>query len=415
MVRPQPYQGATLPPPQHPTAHTVRIWDLPTRLFHWSLTTCPIALVATAKLGGNAMAWQLRPGHAVRALVAVGEFCVRPLGSGSACSAAGAARPSRPGMAPATARGARSRPGLCCCGCACRWVPVWAALCRPLTRLASGSTMAWTTGCREQNLLLALLGLHLAAIALYVRVRRHALVGPMLHGDKHLDHLLPASRDTAATRLRTAVVLALCTASAWRVHGLGHSAGFQALGAAPPLHWPLVIFLPPAHAGLAAVDRPSISLLTPATDDELAITRQLFQEYGDSLGIDLQFQDFDEELAQLPGDYAAPRGRLLLAYVDGALAGCCALRPLDSADYPNAAEMKRLYVRKAFRGFGLGRHLAEAILDVARQGGYACVLLDTLSDMEAARALYTDLGFEDIPPYYHNPMLGAHYLKVDIA
>ena len=165
----------------------------------------------------------------------------------------------------------------------------------------------------------------------------------------------------------------------------------------------------------SAVDRPSISLLTPATGDELAIARQLFQEYGDSLGIDLQFQDFDSELAQLPGDYAAPRGRLLLAYVDGALAGCCALRPLDTADYPNAAEMKRLYVRKAFRGFGLGRHLAEATLDVARQAGYACVLLDTLSDMEAARALYTDLGFADIPPYYHNPMLGAHYLKVDIG
>ena len=162
------------------------------------------------------------------------------------------------------------------------------------------------------------------------------------------------------------------------------------------------------------MDRPCISLLTPSTADELTITRQLFQEYGDSLGIDLQFQGFDSELAQLPGDYAAPRGRLLLAFVDGAPAGCCALRPLDSADYPNAAEMKRLYVRKAFRGFGLGRHLAEAILDVARQGGYACLLLDTLNDMEAARALYTDLGFVEIPPYYHNPMLGAHYLKADI-
>ncbi len=100
--------------------------------------------------------------------------------------------------------------------------------------------------------------------------------------------------------------------------------------------------------------------------------------------------------------------------MDGELAGCCALRPLDAADYPNAAEMKRLYVRKAFRGFGLGRQLAEAMLDAARQGGYACVLLDTLDDMEAARALYEDLGFEEIPPYYHNPIPGAHYLKVDL-
>ena len=109
------------------------------------------------------------------------------------------------------------------------------------------------------------------------------------------------------------------------------------------------------------------------------------------------------------------RGALLLAQVEGAIAGCCALRPLDTADYPNASEMKRLYVRKAFRGFGLGRELAEAMLDRARQAGYACVLLDTLDDMESARALYTDLGFEEIPPYYHNPLAGAHYLKVDIS
>lgn len=143
--------------------------------------------------------------------------------------------------------------------------------------------------------------------------------------------------------------------------------------------------------------------------------REIFREYAGSLGIDLGFQDFESELADLPGDYAPPRGQLLLAEVDGAVAGCCALRPLDAADYPNAAEMKRLYVRKAFRGFGLGRQLAEAMLDVARQAGYASVLLDTLDDMEAARALYTELGFEEIPPYYHNPVAGAHYLKVDIS
>ena len=86
----------------------------------------------------------------------------------------------------------------------------------------------------------------------------------------------------------------------------------------------------------------------------------------------------------------------------------------DAADYANAAEMKRLFVREAFRGVGLGRQLAEATLDAARQAGYACVLLDTLSDMEAARALYTDLGFVEIPAYYHNPIAGAHYLKVDL-
>jgi ribosomal protein S18 acetylase RimI-like enzyme len=100
--------------------------------------------------------------------------------------------------------------------------------------------------------------------------------------------------------------------------------------------------------------------------------------------------------------------------VDGHIAGCCAIRPLETVDYPNACEMKRLYVRQAFRGSGLGRQLAEAVLDAARAAGYRSVLLDTLSDMEAARALYEDLGFKDIPPYYHNPIAGAHYLKVDL-
>ena len=162
------------------------------------------------------------------------------------------------------------------------------------------------------------------------------------------------------------------------------------------------------------MDKPSISLRTPSSPAEWDVVRDIFREYASTLGVDLCFQDFESELAQLPGDYAEPRGALLIAEVEGALAGCCALRPLDNADYPNASEMKRLYVRKAFRGFGLGRELAEAMLDRARQAGYACVLLDTLDDMESARALYTDLGFEEIPPYYHNPIPGAHYLKVDI-
>lgn len=159
---------------------------------------------------------------------------------------------------------------------------------------------------------------------------------------------------------------------------------------------------------------PVIQLITPRSTDELETVRDIFREYARGLGVDLCFQSFDQELADLPGEYAGPRGALLLASVDGEIAGCCALRPLDSADYPNAAEMKRLYVRKAFRGFGLGRRLAEAVLDAARQAGYASVLLDTLDDMEAARALYVELGFEEIPPYYHNPIAGAHYLKVDL-
>ncbi len=160
--------------------------------------------------------------------------------------------------------------------------------------------------------------------------------------------------------------------------------------------------------------RPTIQIITPDTPAQLAATRQIFSEYAEQLGIDLCFQNFEAELAGLPGEYCAPTGALLLALVDGEIAGCCALRALDSVDYPNAAEMKRLYVRKAFRRFGLGRQLVEAVLDAARMAGYHCVLLDTLDDMESARALYADLGFADIPPYYHNPVPGAHYLKVDL-
>ncbi|WP_423457831.1 GNAT family N-acetyltransferase [Ottowia sp. VDI28] len=160
---------------------------------------------------------------------------------------------------------------------------------------------------------------------------------------------------------------------------------------------------------------PPVALVTAHTPEQIQAVGELFQEYAANLGIDLDFQGFEEELAQLPGDYAEPRGTLLLAMVDGEAAGCCALRPLDDVDYGNAAEMKRLYVRKAFRGFGLGRQLAEAILEAAQRLGYASVLLDTLSDMEAARALYEELGFAEIPPYYHNPVVGAHYLKVDLG
>ena len=143
-------------------------------------------------------------------------------------------------------------------------------------------------------------------------------------------------------------------------------------------------------------------------------TRQIFQEYGAQIGIDLCFQNFDAELQTLPGEYAEPHGALLLATVNGHLAGCCAMRPLLSADYPNACEMKRLYVKGSHRRLGLGRQLAEAILDAARVAGYRHVLLDTLSEMESARALYVDLSFQEIPPYYHNPIAGAHYLKVDL-
>ncbi len=181
-------------------------------------------------------------------------------------------------------------------------------------------------------------------------------------------------------------------------------------------------------------DTPTVVLLTPDEAHELDAARAIVREYAESLGIDLTFQNLEEELAQLPGEYAEPRGSLLLALVDvdaaramrnaptlqrangtvAHVAGCCALRPLDSADHVNAAEMKRLFVRPGFRGLGLGRQLVEAALDAARSAGYACVLLDTLNDMESARALYEELGFTEVAPYYHNPIPGAHYLKVEL-
>lgn len=157
-----------------------------------------------------------------------------------------------------------------------------------------------------------------------------------------------------------------------------------------------------------------ISLVTPHDDKQLDMARGIFREYADGLGIDLGFQNFEAELAGMPGPYAPPEGHLMLAFVDGELAGCGAFRGLADVDYANACEMKRLYVRPAFRRFGLGRLIAQALLDEARRAGYSVTLLDTLDDMEAARNLYTSLGFEEIPPYYFSPIAGSHYLKADL-
>ena len=159
---------------------------------------------------------------------------------------------------------------------------------------------------------------------------------------------------------------------------------------------------------------PAVDLIEPDSPALVQVARELIGEYAASLGIDLCFQDLEAELAALPGEYAAPGGALLLALVDGQPAGCGALRALPDADYANACEMKRLYVRRAFRRFGLGRRLAQQLMDLATRAGYSTLLLDTLDDMEAAREMYTSLGFEEIPPYYYNPIPGAHYLKVEL-
>jgi ribosomal protein S18 acetylase RimI-like enzyme len=155
-------------------------------------------------------------------------------------------------------------------------------------------------------------------------------------------------------------------------------------------------------------------VVSAVSGDHLDAVRELIREYVASLDIDLSFQRIDDELATLPAEYQAPGGALLLALVDGQPAGCGAMRPLADVDYVNACEMKRLYVRRAFRRFGLGRVLAQQLMDQATQAGHSTMLLDTLHDMEAARGLYVSLGFQDIPPYYFNPLPGAHYLKVEL-
>jgi ribosomal protein S18 acetylase RimI-like enzyme len=161
------------------------------------------------------------------------------------------------------------------------------------------------------------------------------------------------------------------------------------------------------------MDAPAIELIVPETPALLDATREIFREYAASLAVDLCFQGFDAELALLPGDYARPGGLLLLAFVDGALAGCGGFRALPDSDHANACEMKRLYVRRPFRRFGLGRTLAQALMDGASQAGYSAMLLDTLDEMEAARELYESLGFVEVAPYYFNPIPGAHYLKAE--
>lgn len=143
----------------------------------------------------------------------------------------------------------------------------------------------------------------------------------------------------------------------------------------------------------------------------LPVVRELFREYAASLGVDLAFQDFERELASLPGRYAPPRGCILVAYVDDAPAGCIAMRPLDD----QRCEMKRLWVRSGFRGVGLGEHLSRALIGRARAVGYKAMRLDTLAPMQSAQRLYRALGFREIPAYYANPLPGTVYMERELA
>jgi ribosomal protein S18 acetylase RimI-like enzyme len=145
--------------------------------------------------------------------------------------------------------------------------------------------------------------------------------------------------------------------------------------------------------------------------DDICEVRGLFVEYAGSLGFSLGFQGFDQELAGLPGAYALPTGRLLLARVDGVAAGCIGLRRIGEG----VCEMKRLFVRPQHHGTGLGRRLAMAVIDEGRRAGYATMKLDTLPSMAAAIGLYQSLGFRDATPYTNNPLEGARFMELILA
>ncbi len=147
------------------------------------------------------------------------------------------------------------------------------------------------------------------------------------------------------------------------------------------------------------------------SDSEIETARTLFLEYAASLGFDLCFQNFDQELRDLPGDYAPPAGRLLIAMDGDQVLGCIALRRIDA----ETCEMKRLYVRPAARGRRLGRTLSQEIITEARSIGYLRMRLDTMPTMTEAISLYQSLGFKDITPYRYNPMPGAIYMELDLT
>lgn len=159
-----------------------------------------------------------------------------------------------------------------------------------------------------------------------------------------------------------------------------------------------------------------LRIFDATSPEQIVSTRDLFKEYAQSIGFSLCFQGFDKELERLPGEYGPPDGRLLLAEYDGRPAGCIALKRVEIPGGPPACEMKRLYVKPEFRKYGIGRALAEKLIEEAREIGYQRMVLDTVPDkMPAAVALYRSLGFVERPPYYHNPLEEVLYMELDLS
>lgn len=154
-----------------------------------------------------------------------------------------------------------------------------------------------------------------------------------------------------------------------------------------------------------------LRILQVETGKSLEVIRSLFEEYADSLGFDLCFQNFEEELANLPGGYGPPEGCLLLARYQDHTAGCVGMKKFGGS----ICEMRRLYVLPGYRGLGIGRALAEAVIEQARKGGYTRMRLDMILPREAARRLYLSLGFRDIEPYRRNPIDGATFMELILA
>jgi len=167
----------------------------------------------------------------------------------------------------------------------------------------------------------------------------------------------------------------------------------------------------PSDSTTAFLSSPNVTLFQADTPEHVGLARALFREYAAAIGTDLEYQGFSAELAALPDPYVPPTGALLIAQVGNEVAGCVGLRPIGDG----VGEMKRLYVRPAYRKFGLGQQLVQVVIDAARRAGAHELRLDTLASMTSAQALYRRLGFAEIPPYNTAHLPGTRFYSLDLA